>query len=76
MGIHSVNDTYNKEAIQMAYVLTVFDQKGDKLLDEIIEASTDEESKEQATILLKEHQYEEETHRLVSPDARLLLFHR
>lgn len=60
----------------MAYVLTVFDPSGDKLLDEAIEATNDEEGKSLAEKLLKEHAYEEHTHRFVSPDARLLLFHR
>jgi YhzD-like protein len=58
------------------YFLTVYSKKGESLLDEQIEASNDEEAKDIGTKKLEEHNYLETTHRLVSPDAKLILFHR
>lgn len=58
------------------YVLTVFSKKGEKLLDETIEAATDEEAKALGMKRLQEEGYEEHTHRCVAPNARLVLFHR
>lgn len=58
------------------YTLTVFKQDGEKLLDETFEAENDEAAKQIGTATLEEHQYEELTHRCVSPEARLVLFHR
>lgn len=60
----------------MSYVLTVFAKNGEKLLDEVIEAANDAEGKKSAEALLMEKGYTEHTHRFVSPDARLILFHR
>lgn len=60
----------------MSYVLTVFDKSGEKLLDEMIDATNDTEGKAQAEKVLSEKGYTEHTHRFVSPDARLVLFHR
>lgn len=59
-----------------SYVLTVFSKKGEKLLDEQFTAENDEKAKEIGKKRLEEEQYSEYTHRCVSPDARLLLFHR
>ena len=58
------------------YILTVFSKTGEKLLDEQFNAENDEKAKEIGTKRLEEKQYSEHTHRCVSADARLLLFHR
>lgn len=58
------------------YNLTVFDKSGEKLLDETFEAENNEKAKEVGTSRLKEEGYSEHTHRCVSPDAKLVLFHR
>lgn len=58
------------------YVLTVYDEKGKKLLDESFEAETDEEAKAIGQRRLEEERYDQYTHRCVSPEAKLLLFHR
>ncbi|SEP80119.1 YhzD family protein [Piscibacillus halophilus] len=58
------------------YFLTVYSNKGEALLDEQIEANSEDEAKTIATQKLEENDYKDTTHRLVSPDARLLLFHR
>lgn len=57
------------------YTLTVFEQTGEKLLDETFEAANNEEAKEVGKAILEEKQYEEHTHRCVSPEAKLVLFH-
>lgn len=59
-----------------AYTLTVFEEDGDTLLDETFEARNDEEAKKIGKQKLREKGYEEKTHRCVSQDAKLLLFHR
>jgi len=58
------------------YTLTVYAKDGENLLDETFSAQNDEEAKEMGTNKLSEHGYAEHTHRCVSPDARLILFHR
>lgn len=58
------------------YYLTVFKQDGEKLLDKTFEAENDEDAKRIGTATLEEHHYEEHTHRCVSPEAKLVLFHR
>jgi len=58
------------------YVLTVFSKKGEKLLDESFSAENDAEAKKLGKAKLQEHDYEEHTHRCVTPDANLILFHR
>ncbi|GAA0471114.1 YhzD family protein [Alkalibacillus silvisoli] len=58
------------------YHLTVYSKKGESLLNETIEAKDDQEAKMVGTKQLEEQDYHETTHRLVSPDGRLLLFHR
>jgi len=58
------------------YALTVFSKQGEKLLDETFTAQNDQEAKSIGQTKLKEDGYEEHTHRCVSPDARLVLFHR
>lgn len=57
------------------YFLTVFEQTGEKLLDESFQASNDKEAKEIGQSKLNERGYEHNTHRCVSPEAKLLLFH-
>ncbi|GAA0596037.1 YhzD family protein [Virgibacillus siamensis] len=58
------------------YNLTVFDKSGEKLLDESFEAANNEEAKKVGTARLEEEGYSEHTHRCVSPEAKLVLFHR
>ncbi|MHA6251625.1 YhzD family protein [Oceanobacillus sp. CAU 1775] len=58
------------------YALTVFNQTGEKLLDEKFTAENNDEAKEIGQKMLAEHNYEEHTHRCVSPEAKLVLFHR
>lgn len=57
------------------YVLTVYEKDGKKLLDEKFEAKNDLAAKEIGQEKLEKEGYNEQTHRLVSPDAKLLLFH-
>lgn len=58
------------------YVLTVFSKTGEKLLDEAFQAKNDEEAKVIGQKKLAEEGYSEYTHRCVTEDARLVLFHR
>lgn len=58
-----------------AYVLTVFDPSGEKLLDESFTAPSDEEAKEIGTTRLADEGYSEHTHRCVTSRAKLILFH-
>lgn len=58
------------------YTLTVFEHTGEKLLDETFEAANDEEAKEVGQSTLEDKNFAEHTHRCVSPEAKLLLFHR
>lgn len=58
------------------YVLTVFSKTGEKLLDEAFTAENDKAAKGIAKQRLAEEKYEEHTHRLVTANANLILFHR
>lgn len=58
------------------YTLTVFENNGEKLLDETFTANNDDEAKEVATSRLEKDNYIESTHRCVTPDGKLILFHR
>ncbi|MDV2583419.1 YhzD family protein [Alkalibacillus haloalkaliphilus] len=58
------------------YYLTVYSKKGENLLDENFEAKDDQEAKDVGTKKLEEQDYQELTHRCVSPDGRLVLFRR
>ncbi|CEI84066.1 hypothetical protein J18TS1_41940 [Oceanobacillus oncorhynchi subsp. incaldanensis] len=58
------------------YYLTVFSQSGEKLLDTQFDASTHAEAKEIGKEKLDKEGYAEHTHRCVSPNAKLVLFHR
>lgn len=58
------------------YALTVFSKKGENLLNETFAATNDEEAKVIGQKRLDEEGYAEHTHRCVSPNAKLILFHR
>jgi hypothetical protein len=58
------------------YILTVFEKNGEKLLDESFEATSDQEAKLIGENLLKDKGYLSQTHRCVSPEGKLILFHR
>jgi hypothetical protein len=62
--------------MQRTYALTVFEQSGEKLLDESFTAKNDDEAKEIGQARLKEEGHSDRTHRCVSPEAKLILFHR
>ncbi len=62
--------------IMKTYVLTVFDKSGEKLMDDTFEATNDQEAKMLGEERLTKAGYLEHTHRCVSPDAKLILFHR
>lgn len=57
------------------YKITVFEKNGEKLLDESIEAKNDVDAKRLGEKLLSDKGFQEKTHRLVSPEGKLLLFH-
>lgn len=57
-----------------SYVLTVFDKKGEKLLDEQFEAQNDEEAKSIGKKRLIEKGYNDYPHRCATSDAKLILF--
>lgn len=58
------------------YALTVFTKNGENLLNETFEAKNDIEAKDIGQKRLDKEGYTEYTHRCVSPDAKLVLFHR
>jgi hypothetical protein len=58
------------------YTLTVFEQNGEKLLDETFEATNDSEAKKAGETRLQELNFIDKTHRCTSPAGKLLLFHR
>ncbi|WP_042149206.1 YhzD family protein [Paucisalibacillus sp. EB02] len=58
------------------YVLTVFEKTGEKLLDESFPAANDQEAKKLGEERLAKEGFLEHTHRCVSPEAKLILFHR
>ena len=60
----------------MTYTLTVFDRKGKVLLNESFEANNPERAKQLGYKMLEEQGYEHHTHRCVSADGQLLLFHQ
>ncbi|WP_093212169.1 YhzD family protein [Sediminibacillus albus] len=59
-----------------AYVLTVFDTDGKKLMEESFEAENDKDAEKIGTNRLEDEKYSDFTHRCVSPDGKLVLFHR
>jgi len=58
------------------YTLTVFDKTGEKLLDESFTAENNADAKTKGSARLVEIGFSEYTHRCVSPEAKLVLFHR
>ena len=58
-----------------AYKLTAYEPKGKVIMDDTLEASTDEEAKVKGRAILEEKELLETTHRLASPTGKLLLFH-
>lgn len=58
-----------------AYQLTAYEPKGKVIMDDTLEASTDDEAKVKGHAILKEKELLETTHRLTSPAGKLLLFH-
>lgn len=58
------------------YALTVFDDSGEKLLDESFTAPTDDEAKTVGQARLEDAGFQGHTHRCVTPEAKLILFHR
>ena len=58
-----------------AYKLTAYEPKGKVIMDDTLEASTDEEAKVKGLAILEEKELLETTHRLASPAGKLLLFH-
>lgn len=58
------------------YNLTVFEKNGEKLLDETFEAADNEGAKEAGKARLEAEGYSEHTHRCVTSDGKLVLFHR
>ncbi|QUW23453.1 hypothetical protein JSQ81_08000 [Sporosarcina sp. Marseille-Q4063] len=57
------------------YKLTAYEPKGKVIMDESIEAATDEDAIEKGQIILEGKKLLETTHRLASPSGKLLLFH-
>ncbi len=57
------------------YKLTVFDKSGEMLLNDSVEAQSDQEAKEKAEKILSEKEYLNHTHRCTSPTGKLVLFH-
>lgn len=57
------------------YKLTAFEQTGKLIAEETFTASNDDEAKEKGQALLEEKDLLKQTHRVVSPAGKLLLFH-
>ena len=58
------------------YNLTVFEKNGEKILDDTFTATNDEEAKIKGTSRLEKNNYHNHTHRCVTSDGKLILFHR
>lgn len=58
------------------YYLTAFAPSGKTLLNQTFEAETEEQAKKTGQAKLTEAGYSDHTHRCVSPNAELILFHR
>lgn len=64
------------EGIHMKnYKLTAYEPKGKLIMDDSLEASTDEEAKVKGYTILEEKELLATTHRLASPTGKLILFH-
>ena len=57
------------------YKLTAYEPQGKVIMDESLEAATDEDAIEKGQIILEGKKLLEATHRLASPSGKLLLFH-
>ncbi|PSL30619.1 YhzD-like protein [Planomicrobium soli] len=57
------------------YKLTAYEQTGKLIAEETVTALNDDEAKEKGQALLEEKALLDQTHRFVSPDGKLLLFH-
>jgi len=58
------------------YTLTVFEKNGGKVVDETFTATNDEEAKITVSSRLEKDNYSHYTHRCVTSDGKLILFHR
>jgi len=58
------------------YIVTVFDKKGEKLLEESFEANDDKEGREKGENILREKGFAESTYRVTSSAGKLVGFHR
>lgn len=56
------------------YHLSVYDQEGNKLYDEPIEAQTDHEAMEKGHAILREKEYKDHPYRIVHSAGRLVEF--
>lgn len=59
-----------------SFYLTAFNKNGEKLLDESFTAENNREAKKVGTGLLESSGFEKETHRCVTSNGKLILFHR
>lgn len=57
------------------YTVTAFEKDGKKIIDQTFTANNDAEAKTKGEEILRENEALEKTHRVVSPEGRLLLFH-
>lgn len=57
------------------YKLTAYKQDGELIMEETFDAEHDDAAKEMGRALLDEKDLSEQTHRLASPEGKLLLFH-
>ncbi|MCF6411022.1 YhzD family protein [Pseudalkalibacillus salsuginis] len=58
------------------YIITVFDNKGEKIYEESFEATDNKEAKRIGQDILEDNDYENHTSRVTSPSGELVLFHR
>lgn len=57
------------------YKLTAFEKTGELITEESFTAENDSQAKEKGHALLEEKSLLEKTHRVVSPEGKLVLFH-
>ena len=57
------------------YKLTAFEQTGKLIAEETFTAVNDDEARDKGRALLEEKDLLDQTHRVVSPEGKLLLFH-
>jgi len=67
---------YRRDELMRNYYLTVFEKNGKLLVEKSFEAASNDEAKNEAFNFLTHKGYAQHTHRCVSDDAKLLLFHR